>query len=76
MRYIMESMDKPEKKKRGRPADYYKAKEVADIFNMAISTVYSKPDEFHGRWIAGVLRFPKPIIDSMRKRDGINVSLK
>jgi hypothetical protein len=67
----MDTMDKP---KRGRPSDYYTAREVAEIFHMGRSTIYKKPDEFHGRFIAGALRFPKPIIDSMRKRDGISVS--
>jgi hypothetical protein len=67
-------MEQMEKRKRGRPADYYTASEVAGIFSLGLSTVYKKPEEFHGRFIAGALRFPKPIIDAMRKRDGIHVS--
>ncbi len=54
----------------GRPGDYYKASEVAAMFHVGKSTVYRKPDEFGGRWIAGCLRFPKLIVDSMRRKDG------
>jgi hypothetical protein len=70
----MDGMEQVEKRKRGRPSDYYTAREVADIFNLGLSTVYKKPEEFHGRQIAGTFRFPRPIIDAMRKRDGIHVS--
>jgi hypothetical protein len=66
-------MEPVEKRKRGRPSDYYTAKEVAGIFNLGLATVYKKPEEFHGRWICGTLRFPKPIIDGMRKKDGIRI---
>jgi hypothetical protein len=55
----------------GRPANYYTPREVKDIFKIALSTVYKKHDEFGGRMIAGCLRFPRPIIDSMLRKDGI-----
>ncbi len=54
----------------GRPSDYYKAREVAQIFGVGLATVYRKSDEFGGRWIAGCLRFPRNIVDGMRRKDG------
>jgi hypothetical protein len=59
-----------EKDMAGRPADYYKAREVAEIFQVGLATVYRKPEEWGGRWIAGCLRFPRIIVDNMRRKDG------
>jgi hypothetical protein len=58
-----------ESRRPGRPSDYYTAKDVKAIFAIGLSTVYRKPDEFGGRWVAGTLRFPKAIVDSMRRKD-------
>ncbi len=55
----------------GRPSDYYNARDVAGIFKMGLSTVYKKPEEFGGRWIAGCLRFPRVIVDSMRRETAL-----
>jgi hypothetical protein len=60
----------------GRPSDYYTAKEVKDMFHVSLATVYRKAEEFGGRWIAGCLRFPRVIVDNLRRKDGIHVPLK
>lgn len=61
-------------RKRGRPSDYYTPGDVADIFKIGLSTVYKDPEALHGRIIYGSLRFPKPIVDAIRREDGIDVS--
>lgn len=54
----------------GRPSDYYTATEIRDMFHVSLATVYRKAEEFGGRKIAGCLRFPRIIVDSMRRKDG------
>jgi len=57
-------------KRIGRPSLFYDAKEVAEIFHISPKTVYKKPDEFGGEWIAGCLRFAKNRIDQMARAKG------
>jgi len=61
-----------EQAKRGRPRDYYTAKELTEFFPLGLSTFY-KPEkvaEFGGRYRGGRLIFPRVIIDNMRRKDG------
>lgn len=57
----------------GRPSLYLTPKQVAGIFQIGLSTVYKKPEEFGGRVIAGCLRFPRAIIEAMVRRDHVPV---
>lgn len=61
--------------RRGRPSMYYKAKDVAEIFEIAPKTVYKNQADFHARTICGSVRFPKAIIHRMVERD-LNVTVE
>lgn len=67
---FVENLESIQPKRRGRPRDYYTAKELTEIFPIGLSTVYKKIEEFGGRWRGGRLIFPRLIVDTMRRKDG------